>query len=312
MQDTHDFYRSKIQKAQEYICQNLSQNPSLRQVAQHCAFIEYHFHRVFLAVVGETLGDYTSRKKMEKGICLLLSSRKSLIDISFDSGFSSQANFSKAFKNYFGMSPNAVRKRQDLGDNSKIGKLFSRYGKEFLPQSLYDPTILLDEQKGLTQKEIHMKAEIKTFPKREYAALQSKKGYDLPTVYATWEEVHPYLKGQGQYLEATERFYLAYDKPNVTPEDKYRYEACYVRGATPSDTERFRLGDLPEGKYACFRLKGTSKQLVSYYQDIYSNCFVKTNNEPDDYPMIEYHIGLEDHEDIDKRIVEIELQVKLK
>lgn len=91
--------------ALEFIEQHLGQTIQLDDVARACHFSSYHFHRLFHALVGETVNDYISRKRMEKAARMLLyKPDMSVTDVAEAGGFSSSANFAKAFKLYFGVS----------------------------------------------------------------------------------------------------------------------------------------------------------------------------------------------------------------
>jgi AraC family transcriptional regulator len=89
-------YTRRINKALEFIHQNLDQPIRLDDVAGASCFSAFHFHRIFHALVGETVNDYVSRKRMERAVSRLV--RKpglSVTDVAVAGGFSSSANFFK-------------------------------------------------------------------------------------------------------------------------------------------------------------------------------------------------------------------------
>ena len=88
------------------------------------------------------------------------SSNVSLSDIAFDCDYSSQANFSKAFKKYFGVTPGQVMKEENLKSN--LGKIERKYGKEFKIESLYPSKEINGD---LYIKELKMNHVIKEFLK---------------------------------------------------------------------------------------------------------------------------------------------------
>jgi len=118
---TQTEYNRRIAKALEYIDNNIDQSIQLDDIAKASFFSPFHFHRLFHALVGETVNDYVIRKRMEKAVCRLIFKHDlSVSDVSELGGFSSSANFSKAFKFYFGVSPTALRQPAKNKD-SKIG-----------------------------------------------------------------------------------------------------------------------------------------------------------------------------------------------
>jgi AraC family transcriptional regulator len=54
------------------------------ELAHVACFSEFHFHRIFGAVSGETLNNFTSRLRIEKAARLLRYSDQSLTDIALD------------------------------------------------------------------------------------------------------------------------------------------------------------------------------------------------------------------------------------
>ncbi len=123
--------------AVEFIAENIDQNINLEKIAQASHFSPFHFHRIFHGIVGESVNDYVSRKKMERSVSILLSQAElSITEVAEMGGFSSNANFSKSFKLYFGINPSQLR-NPVTKYKSKIGKIYSKYGKVFNPQDLY-------------------------------------------------------------------------------------------------------------------------------------------------------------------------------
>ena len=61
---------------------------------------------------------------------LIFKTELSITQVALDNGFSSSANFSKSVKLYFGFSPSEIREPEKIKD-SKIGKIYSKYGKVF-------------------------------------------------------------------------------------------------------------------------------------------------------------------------------------
>lgn len=170
-------YIRRINKALEFIEQHLDQTIRLDDVASASYFSSYHFHRIFHALVGETVNDYVSRKRMEKAAGrLVYKPELTVTDVAEAGGFSSSANFSKAFKLYFGVSPTELRNSQlqnsDKNKDSKIGKLYSKYGKAFNPQDLYSQ---FETQSGVFDpiklEEMLMKVKVEEHQEKQIAFL---------------------------------------------------------------------------------------------------------------------------------------------
>ena len=61
-ESTEQIYRQRILRVQIYIQQHLDRDLPLEELARESHFSEYHFHRIFRAVGGETGGDELTTK----------------------------------------------------------------------------------------------------------------------------------------------------------------------------------------------------------------------------------------------------------
>jgi AraC family transcriptional regulator len=65
-------YISSVNKALQFIDENLDTNLSLDTIAKVACFSPFHFHRIFKAITNETLNGYINRKRIEKAASVLL------------------------------------------------------------------------------------------------------------------------------------------------------------------------------------------------------------------------------------------------
>ena len=87
-----------IGQVTRYIKEHLTEELSLEQVAKTVHLSPNHFHGSFKAAVGKTLRDYVEEQRLKQAISLLLTTDRSLTEIAYDCGFSSQSYFSYVFK----------------------------------------------------------------------------------------------------------------------------------------------------------------------------------------------------------------------
>lgn len=297
-------YIDKIHKATKYIQENLSSSLNWSEVSKFCGISDYHFHRIFSSYMGETPGDFMKRKRLERAVALLAYSvgERNITDIAHACGYSSQANLSKAFKIYFGVTPGDVI-RGDEPKNSKIGKIKSKYGKDFNLVELYpDPELLKASQEHF--REVLMNVEMKEFEKRNVIYMKSEKGYLRESIHSTWEQLIEKACYLPMKRENFEMFGIGHDNPQVTPEEKCRYDACILIDDEMEVGENYSTKNFPKGKYACFYYKGENSELLQFYLNIYTNWFPKSGFEPGDFPLIERYIT------VDKESSEIELEVQ--
>src|SRR6516162_3143208 len=127
-------YAHRIDRVIDYLRENLDRQVKLEEMAKVACFSEFHFHRIFGAVAGETLNSFTNRLRLEKAARLLRYSDHSLTDIALDCDFSSSATFSRAFRSGYETSPSWFRKSGEIKNRKICKELFSGAGY-LLPMS---------------------------------------------------------------------------------------------------------------------------------------------------------------------------------
>jgi AraC-like DNA-binding protein len=75
---------------------------------------EAHFIRTFRATFGETPHRYLQRRRVERAMFLLRTTRRSVTEICLDVGFTSLGTFSRSFNGIVGEAPTAYRERGEV------------------------------------------------------------------------------------------------------------------------------------------------------------------------------------------------------
>lgn len=97
--------RAVIENAIAYIGNNLTLDLSLEAVAEQAGFSPIHFHNCFKASTGRTLREFVEDQRIKKAINMLITTDKTLTEIAYTCGFSSQSYFSFAFKRKTKLTP---------------------------------------------------------------------------------------------------------------------------------------------------------------------------------------------------------------
>lgn len=101
---------SPFLKGIDFIEQNLGARFELADIARAAGYSPYHFCRLFLALSGDTVMGYVRKRRLTRAAEALLAGDDRLIDIALDSGFESQAAFTRAFKRHFALAPGEIRR----------------------------------------------------------------------------------------------------------------------------------------------------------------------------------------------------------
>lgn len=99
-------YIKRINLALKYIDAHLDTKLTLNTIAEVSYYSPYHFHRIFKAIIGETLNDYIIRQRVEKAAIQLITKKDiTVAELAEHYGFNSHAVFTRTFKKYYNVSP---------------------------------------------------------------------------------------------------------------------------------------------------------------------------------------------------------------
>jgi AraC family transcriptional regulator len=106
-------YVRRMHRVVEHIDLHLSEPLALAELAALAHFSAFHFHRLFSAWMGETLGGYLWRRRLEVAAQRLITQpRTPVLNMALSVGFGSGEAFARAFKLRFGCSPSQWRRQQ--------------------------------------------------------------------------------------------------------------------------------------------------------------------------------------------------------
>ncbi len=107
----HGLDDARLNRVLDYMAAHIEDDISIDDMAAVACVSPFHFIRMFSKRVGMPPGRYLSRMRLEHAKTLLTAGNASLSEIALRSGFSSQANFARAFGRATGMTPGTFRGR---------------------------------------------------------------------------------------------------------------------------------------------------------------------------------------------------------
>lgn len=106
--------QSSVSRVLHYLNQNYAENISLDELSQTLHLNKYYICHSFKETTGYTISNYVIRKRVAEAKKLLLSTDAPILSISETLGFNTPVYFSRAFKQYVGVSPQLFRKNELL------------------------------------------------------------------------------------------------------------------------------------------------------------------------------------------------------
>ncbi|UFU00098.1 AraC family transcriptional regulator [Radiobacillus kanasensis] len=100
----------QMNKAMNYIEENLTGEIDFKEVAKIALCSEYHFKRMFSFLAGVTLSEYIRRRRLSLAAFDLRQENAKVIDVAVKYGYHSPDSFARAFQQLHGVSPSEVRK----------------------------------------------------------------------------------------------------------------------------------------------------------------------------------------------------------
>jgi AraC family transcriptional regulator len=307
-------YKSRINKVQDYIEANIGDELSIVRLSEVANFSQYHFHRIFSAMTGESLYQHIQRIRLEKSAYTLVANpKKSITEIAFECGFTNQASFARSFKKYFKVSAGEWRKSLGLY-NSKNCKVDSNSGKENLENIPYNK----DAAKKLYWREkdmsdIKFNVEVKDMPELNVVYIRHTGPYkeDSALFGRLFEKICKWAGARGLIsFPETKMLTVYHDNPDITDENNLRISVCI---SAPEDTQvdgEIGKMKISAGKYAIGHFKIKTNQYQDAWNAIYGDWLPGSGYQPDDGSCFELYLNDPDQHPENLHIVDIYVPVK--
>jgi AraC family transcriptional regulator len=272
-------YLERVNLAIDYVVSHFQEPLRLREIARAGRLSPFHFHRVFQVLVGTTPAEFVKRLRLEKAVGLMAGSRRrSLTSIAQACGFSSSSDFSRCFKQRFGVAPSAFDVKawcEARGDELE----------RTVQQSLKSPRL---ERLPPRHNPDKFRVRIRDIAARSVAYIRVDRPYQGDAVVravgrlVAWAERQGFANGQ----------WLGYqwDNPEITSLDDCRYYvAVEAEQFTPKgEVGRFRF---PPMVVAEIEIRGGLELELRALQWLNGTWLPRSGYVPDDHPGFEAWIG---------------------
>ena len=232
-------YHLRLLAAVDYIESHPERPLRLDDIARAAHLSKFHFHRVFKAVTGTTVGEYVARVRLSRAAILLRGTELPIRQLYARFGYRSAEQFSRAFAHRFGESPSKWR----VAAVGTPGPALS----------------------GFTGPRFERLGEIR------YARRRVEGDYDaLPEVYAGLiAETAASMPSTTVAALERQTIGIVRDDPGLTEVDQLRFDAgvCLPRGGARITS--LHLSSLPRSTYAVYSYVGPYDELRDAYDAAY-------------------------------------------
>lgn len=255
-------YLEQVQQGIDYIEDHLTDDVALRDVSRAAGVSHWHFLRIFKALTNETLKFYIRSRRLANARLSLLESQDGILTIALEAGFESQAAFTRAFKQAFGVTPDRYRR---LGDEHL-----------FLEKVQIDTGYLRHIQDGVSPE-----PEIGDVPQHAMVGLATRF-YDVGSERNNIAEKLPPLWADfmARFDEVERKVpgvaYGAIRQTEADSEELQYVAAARVKGGQPSVPDGMVEFEVPNATYATFEHRGLPEDLDLTVSYIYSTWLLQS------------------------------------
>jgi AraC family transcriptional regulator len=272
-------YVQRVNLAIDHIVGHLHEPLQLRDLARVAMLSPFHFHRVFQALVGSTPNDFAKRLRLEKALGLMSRNRStSLTTIALECGFSSSSDFSRCFKQHFGVPPSAFDIRAWREAHGDQLSAIVEQATELAHIDRLPPR----------QNPDSFRVKIRDLPSRTVAYIRVDKPYQGNGVLQAAESLLAWAErngfADGQWLG------YQWDDPQITSLEDCRY---YVAVEADRFTPKGAVGryHFPPMTVAQVALRGGIDLELRALRWLYGSWLPRSGYVPDDHPCFEAWIG---------------------
>lgn len=275
-------YIRRIHKVQDYIEQHIQESMSIETLAEVAGFSKYHFSRIFQGMLHEPLAHYVNRIRMELSLFLLAHrSDKNMTDIAYELGYTDSAVFSRAFKNYYGISPREYR--QEYSKNCKEPFLLSEYNKNTAKKEWAGNQFPVTGKISIVRMEAKQAAYVRHTGTYEALAAEYAKLLETLFAHAASQNL---LVGEENWVLA-----IYHDNPEFGDETQFRTSLCVTVPDSIPIHEDGVLGrmELEGGLYAVGHFEITQEEFADAWNFMYQEWLTQSGYVPrNSYPFEVY------------------------
>ena len=269
---TREDYQERLNRVRLHIQQHLDEPLSLPALARVACFSPFHFHRIFTAFVGESVGEHTRRLRLELAAHRLACTARPVTEIALSAGYETAAAFNKAFRRRFRTTPTAFRRLRNAAEVLKRSREAAR-------PPLEETTML--------------KPHIQTRPQTRCVFVRRTGKYDHSAGEA-WRAVCGFAFPRGLVGPGSQMIGISHDDPQITAEDQLRYDACITVDREVAPEGEVGVTTIAGGKYAVFTHQGPYERLSDTYREIFGAWLPGSGTRLREVPSFEIYLNSPD------------------
>jgi len=256
-------YEPRLRRVIAHVYDHLDEPLDLDALAEIACLSPHHWHRIYHAMLGETLANTVKRLRLHRAAGRLAHSSMAVARVAEEAGYPNLQSFTRTFKAAFGMPPARYRaegqhREFELGGEARDPA--ARFDIEV--QQLAALPVLALEQRG------------------SYMAIG--RAFDLLFTRAA---------GLGLVRPGVRMLGVFFDDPTALPEASLRAWATLAGCVPPAGACELMQADLPSGPHAVLLHRGPYASMKAAYRWLYGEWLPHSGHEPASGPVIEEYLN---------------------
>ena len=258
-------YSRRLVRVAEHIGENLDRRIELDELAEIACFSVYHFHRIYRAMMGETVHETAMRLRMQRASSDLKRSDRPMLEIARRAGYGSVAAFARAFRSHFGAPPTAFR-GQDRGQSGGGAPPGARV--------ILEPVAILQ------------------IPPLRIVAIRYKG--PLPEIGVTFERLRAWARPRGLIDTQSNALAVFHDDgepQSPTAELMVDVDVGMVVGPDVEGDDLVTVMEIAGGRHSVLSFRGPYSANDAAYQALFGHWLPASGEEPADAPHYEFYVN---------------------
>lgn len=255
-------YEARLMRVLDYVYTNLDGDLSLDTLADVAALSRFHFHRVFTGMTGETVAAFTRRVRLFRASLELVQGDDPIEKIARHCGYNNPSSFARAFRDAYGVTPDAFRKR-----------------------GVPEPKLRFNERGACEMYDV----KLETRADIQLAVIPHFGNY--MNIGEVFDTAYTTLATRGFSPQIGQMIGVYLDDPSAVPEAELRsFAGAEIIGAADI-TDPLQKMQIKGGKFAVLTYKGHYMGLSKAYAYLFGDWLPKSGEVPRDSPPFEVYLN---------------------
>ena len=244
-----------IEQSLTFIEEHLTEEIYTEELANIAGLSPFYFQRLFKRLVNKPVQEYVKLRRLAKVIENLGNTEQRILDAALDYGFTSHANFTRAFKETYGITPEEYRRDLPMLNTFDKPEVSMNYVLVDEGVPLVVGNIVLEiQRKTLTKPEVYLGFETKVRISEQIPAGEST-GVDVPG--QLWKRYHMKKTSIAEDFDTNVEMGMSHTED--TAQGLFTYFAGgLVRNIPHKQEGDFVKRELPAGEYIVCRIEAES------------------------------------------------------